>query len=463
MRILATIHDFPPSARGGSELYTYHLARKLQRQGHEVELLFAEESDGWAVERREHEGLPCAVLRRPIPRYHNLFGKQEPRVDRVLAERLSAFRPDVLHVNHLLHLSTDIARLAHLHGVPVVFTLHDYWLRCPRITLLDSAERICETATTGKCVRCCRDLYSRFVRYPLRTGVAGLVDRAKSRAKLALWGALETPPAYQRMRAREEAMRKLVPDVDTWIAPSRFLRQAMINWGLPAERIRLLPHGMSRVGFDPSRRARRDGRLRFGYVGTISRHKGVHVLLEAFRGLREADLVIYGRRAPRFYAPYGDVLAQGNVHVMGLLLDDAKPDAYAALDALIVPSIWFENAPLTIREAFLAGVPVICSDIGGMKEAVTDGVDGFHFRVGRADDLRRLIRRCIEDPAGLRGLRPRPEDVPGMPDHVRSHLVPRYAELIAAQREGHPPARPGRAGEGGVEGAPMAPLRGVQE
>ena len=70
------------------------------------------------------------------------------------------------------------------------------------------------------------------------------------------------------------------------------------------------------------------------------------------------------------------------------------------VDWVIVPSIWWENSPLVIQEAFHFGRPVICSDIGGMAEKVADGVDGLHFRANDATSLAETMRRAMED-AGL--------------------------------------------------------------
>jgi len=79
--------------------------------------------------------------------------------------------------------------------------------------------------------------------------------------------------------------------------------------------------------------------------------------------------------------------------------------ALASMDALVVPSIWPENSPLVIHEAFLAGVPVVASRIGGIPEVVEDGRSGLLFEPGNATDLARVLKRIIAEPDLLRRLR----------------------------------------------------------
>jgi glycosyltransferase involved in cell wall biosynthesis len=105
----------------------------------------------------------------------------------------------------------------------------------------------------------------------------------------------------------------------------------------------------------------------------------------------------------------------------------------AAIDWVVVPSIWWENSPLVIQEAFAHGRPVICSDIGGMAEKVTHGVNGLHFRAGDPRSLADVIRRAVEDPGlwdDLRAGIPAPYE---MDRHV-PRMTSLYRELLEARR-----------------------------
>ena len=177
--------------------------------------------------------------------------------------------------------------------------------------------------------------------------------------------------------------------VDVFVSPSRFLRERFVRWGLPAERIvvipnavPLLPGGGDGTGAQPRRSA-------FGCFGNVSRSKGTFLALEAVRllterGRTEVSLAIHGDPvfpSDAFRASFEQWLAQASPNAThhGAYTRTNLRALLESVAWVVVPSIWWENAPLVIREAFQAGRPVICSDIGGMAESVRDGVDGLHF------------------------------------------------------------------------------------
>src|SRR5439155_26694905 len=118
-----------------------------------------------------------------------------------------------------------------------------------------------------------------------------------------------------------------------------------------------------------------------------------------------------------------------NVRFMGRIENAALPAAFAELDLLIVPSLWFENSPLTIHEAFLAGVPVLTADRGGMAELVEDGKSGLHFHMGDADDLRRQLLRVVREPGLLESLRLEPPRVKTIEEDAAA-MEERYGLLL---------------------------------
>jgi Glycosyltransferase len=430
MKVLLVHSNFLPYVRAGSEIYTFYLAEELQNNGIEVEVLFARKGTESYVERACFEEISCTILNRPLDNNEGLFHEEDAWTDEMFSNCLRRFQPDIVHVNHLFRLSVNIPKIAKAQNKPVVFTLHDYWLRCARFTLLDSREQRCESAGPMKCALCCRELYTKYPLYR-NHGKRNPLNSLKSFVKLALWSMMELPFAHGRMKSRDSAMREMMNFVDAWISPSQFLLERMVEWGLPREKVMFLRYGFKGSVFNRyGARSERRGRLQFAYVGTLSRHKGVHLLLEAFRGIKNADLHIYGDFRNQFFADYESVVSQANVFVRGVLEDEEKGGAFEQMDALIVPSIWVENSPLTIQEAFLAGVPVICSGIGGMKELVREGRDGFHFVTNSAKDLRSLIQGLVEDPYRLRKLTPSTSDVVRIEDHVKAKIIPLYRNLL---------------------------------
>ncbi|MBO9384746.1 MAG: glycosyltransferase, partial [Roseiflexus sp.] len=170
-------------------------------------------------------------------------------------------------------------------------------------------------------------------------------------------------------------------------------------------------------GLDLSRFAgierRNDERiLRIGFIGQIAPHKGVHLLIRAFRALRpkaqRLELHIYGGLTTNpAYINQLRRLAGGDdrIYFHGRVENTRVPDVLANLDVAVVPSIWYENAPIAILEAHAAGTPVVTTGIGGMADLVRDGVDGLHFRFNDAADLARVLQRLIDEPELLSRLR----------------------------------------------------------
>jgi len=190
--------------------------------------------------------------------------------------------------------------------------------------------------------------------------------------------------------------------------------------------------------FEPAPAERSRGPVRFGYIGALHPQKGIELLIESFRDIGgNATLDVFGSA---FASPISDSYLQR-------IRERAAPEAtfhgaydngdvaaiLARFDMLIVPSLWYENSPLTIHEAFMAGTPVITADEGGMAELVRDGISGLHFRLGDAADLRNKIRSVVEDPDSVTRLR---EGIP----HVKSieedaaQTLDRYRDVAATTR-----------------------------
>ena len=213
---------------------------------------------------------------------------------------------------------------------------------------------------------------------------------------------------------RAAAVRELFQWVDCFIAPSEFLRSKFVEYGVSPEKIVFSDYGIhvSRR-YDNPRKPEHP--IRFTYIGTLVEHKGLHVLLEAFNGLPKeaAVLNVYGdlTEFAGYVSRLRSMIAHPGIALRGRAENRDIPAILAQTDVLVVPSIWFENSPITIHEAFLAQVPVITSRFGGMADLVRDGINGSLFEVGNAGDLRRRLLRCVESPDFIRSQRPDPQSV----------------------------------------------------
>ncbi len=211
--------------------------------------------------------------------------------------------------------------------------------------------------------------------------------------------------------ARADYLLETLQSVNAIISPSRFLREMFIESGLEPERILFMRQGHNSHSHPSSKIVRPSPTvLRVGYLGQIADIKGVHVLLEAARSTASAALEVrvYGdpQTHPHYTRRLERIIAEDpRLHMMGLYKRNDLSAVLSSCDVIVVPSLWYENSPNVILEAFAHGVPVIASNVGGMAELVQDGMNGLHFQLGSVSDLSRQIKRLLNEPLLLQTLR----------------------------------------------------------
>jgi glycosyltransferase involved in cell wall biosynthesis len=208
--------------------------------------------------------------------------------------------------------------------------------------------------------------------------------------------------------------------------------------GIPEHKIKLSRNGLpGRLLPDLSKT--KSEKIRFAFIGTIIPAKGLHVLIEAFNGIKNenAELKIYGKLYA--YAGFESYLPSlrknienRNIKFMAEFNNADVADVFREIDVLIVPSIWNENAPLVIQEAFSARTVVIASNIGGIPELVNDGINGLLFRAGDAQDLREKIECLAQDQELFRRLQFNIKQAKSMADHA-GELEEVYSNLAGSQ------------------------------
>ena len=392
-KIVQVIHGYPPRYNAGSEVYTQSLCRTLAARN-EIHVFTREEDpfrDDYAV-REEHDGADTRVRLHVVnvPRSRDRY--RHAGVDRRFAELLDRVDPDVVHVGHLNHLSTSLLREAALREIPVVYTLHDFWIMCPRGQFMQMQPTdgelwaACDGQSHEKCARRC---YSRYF-----SGASEELDEDVSHWRR--W-------VERRMRH----VREMAELVDVFVAPSASLaRRFHEQYGLPATKIVHLDYGFDRTRLHGRRRGAGEP-FTFGYIGTHIPAKGIQLLLRAFGELpAPLRLRIWGR-------PHGqdtDALcaaAQALPNDAGLRVEwlpeyaneNIVRDVFDRVDSIVVPSIWVENSPLVIHEALQARVPVITANAGGMAELVEHEVNGLLFDFRDAMSLARQMRHLAAEPA----------------------------------------------------------------
>lgn len=398
MRVLQVVHELPTDTLGGTELYTVELAERLGRN-HEVKI--AAPSDGPAA----IDGVPVRSLPATETQEDDgLSGTVRPDVDARVADVLDSFDPDIVHLQHFKGLSSSIPNLCAERNVACVATLHDFWTLCHREHLYRPEGTLCSgPESVAKCADCYRAAAK-------RTKTDGGNERVSARRSVD--GRYRVP-----VERRRNKLSEALAATDLLISPSAFLRETFVEYGTDPDDIVIRRNGIAVKRFEDTGFAQAEP-LRFGYAGRIAESKGVHLLLEAFRRVEgDVRLDVFGAFDPdRSYHSRLARSADDRVRFHGRYDDTASP--YRTMDVLVLPSLWYENSPLVIQEAFASGVPVVTGDVGGMAELVADGRDGLTFEVGNADSLAETLRTLAESPERVERLRRGVEKPKSLDEHA---------------------------------------------
>jgi glycosyltransferase involved in cell wall biosynthesis len=364
VRVLLVGNHWTPGP-GGAETMLVLTADLLREAGHEVvPLALAEET---TLPTPARDLLPTRRMPRTAVT-KAASGLWSRAAAGAVDAAVRRHRPDVAHVHHVYEgLTLAVLHVLHRRGVPVVMTLHDYRPVCPSFRLY----------TDGRpCTRCLGGDFSQVVRHHCLEG-----SRWRSVAAAA--------EAYAARRLR------WYDDVAVYLAPSRFLRDRVVEGGLAADRVRVVPNP---VAIPDSLPCPVDPPV-VVYTGRLVEEKGLHVLLDAARHLPGGVRVRVtgsGRLANDLASRVREERLPVDLLGAGTPAQVASELRRASVAAL--PATWWENCPMAILEAAAAGVPVVASAVGGIPDLVEDGHDGVLVPPGDSAALVRAISRLLADP-----------------------------------------------------------------
>lgn len=278
-------------------------------------------------------------------------------------------RPDVAHAHNIYHhLSPSVLRAVKQEGIPLFLTLHDVKILCPARTMWRHG-MVCEECRGGKIYnvvrhRCMKDSLALSSLMFLESGVHRLLHLYKH-------------------------------NVDKFISPSLFVMNKFIEWGWPADRFVHIRNFVDSAAYVPSYRP---GRA-FLYFGRLSGEKGLSTLVRA-AAMAKAPLWIVGTGPDQQELQVLADSLHADVTFFGYKMGDALWDLVRAARAIVVPSEWYENAPLSILEAYALGKPAIGARIGGIPEMVREGMTGRLFESENVQDLAEVLVSVAEKPDG---------------------------------------------------------------
>ena len=451
MRVLLTSHQFLPKYSFGTEKLTFECGRELLKRGHSVHVLTSEPAS-LAIPQNSHwdydyQGLKVrlfglSVGETPDPLRYEF---DNPDMAANMRGYIEEVRPDVVHVWHAGRLSGSIIKTAKELGLPVVFTATDFWSICRVIHLrrADTGE-LCTgpNRLATNCLRC----------YIARTNAPQEAKNKylhKSDLELGLYTTLANAPILRslgkgkRIRAVTQRIRFLketINSVDRVIAPTKIMRDMLLRNGIKPHLLRVSRYGIETSHITAAPQSpERPPTMRFGFMGGIVRHKGLHTLIKAFRGipaLMPAELKIYGDtgRDPKYFEELKQLAGEDRrIRFMGPFEGEKVGWILSEVDVLVVPSSWYENTPLVIYEAFASGTPVIGTDLGGISEVIEHGKNGLLFKMEDAKDLNAQLLRFVLEPELLAKMRKHIKPPRSVSDSV-DELEETYAELLIPRK-----------------------------
>lgn len=327
------------------------------------------------------DGKPNEVLASPPPVDHfTLLSRDLRLLDEMIGEIVDMHQPTIAHIQHFAFWGVDIVRLLKRRGIPVIMTLHEFLLICHRDgQMLTTSGKLCNRSSPIACANC----------YPQYS--AG------------------------QFFMRQKVLLKLLEGVDAFISPSQFLADRFVAWGIDSSRIHVIENplcaahlGEADVIAATKSPLRSGGRLRLGYFGQVTPYKGVDVLLRAVDALPEKikekiSVSIYGGLVEGLSNAFQDAIKDitlRNATSIEWLGPYASHDVISLMrevDWVVMPSIWWENSPVVLQEALIAGCGILCSRLGGMEEKVQNADISASFRAGSAQDLARVIAQLVEE------------------------------------------------------------------
>lgn len=401
-------NGFPPEGQWGTEFYTHQLACGLQGRGRKVAVFLPvrdPQAQRYSLRRSERHGLDLFELvncgdpgKSFRDSYHNAG------VERAFAEALDEFRPEVVHFNHFLWgLSIGLPRVAAEHGALVVATVTDLGLLCHRGQFFDASLAVCGGPSShANCARC--------VREPSKhdAGALELLARRVAVRGAARVGGLGRIVVAGDLERRAGEVAKAAAYIERWVFPTRALMEVFQAHGLAKESARVLPYGIDESAFELPRAAEAASGFRFSFLGQFMPHKGLEPLLGAVRLMESRlpesvapwSLRCWGHGSVGRHQLYAErafeqVRSSRRVVDAGCFPPLDAPRVMAQTDALVVPSLWMENAPLTVLQARAAGVPVIASDVSGVREVLDPARHGVLVPPGDVRALADAMRSAI--------------------------------------------------------------------
>lgn len=380
--------------RGGSESYMLYLSEHLGKIGHEVEYfgMYDEKnivgnSKALYTQNMDFHARKLERFLYPLKIIYSFEAKRK------IMQVIDDFKPDIVHMNNInFQLTPSIIYGIKKKGIPLVQTVHDYQMICPNHLFYNFVKNI-------SCEECIKGSYTSCIKYKCIHGSV-----AKS-----IVGAIEGKLYY---------LLKAYKMVDLFICPSKFLEKKLLSArGYYKGKTKAIHNFIDKEKFANDNR-REDSYIVF--IGRFSKEKGIENIAGVAKLLPEYNFILAGS------GPDEGLLKDiENIRLAGFLGGDELTELMGNAKVLLLPSVWYENCPLSILEALCMGVPVVTMNSGGMAELVKDGVTGTLVNDSTPEGIALKLKETIENEDYYRKLR---ENCKKERENILS--VETYAELL---------------------------------
>lgn len=374
MKICIITNTFSPDLIGGSNIYTESISQELVNKNNEVIIIAADANKKGIVQESDNIRIyyfrpfniaTCSdvgkgnIFKQAIWTIFDIYNYYSYRKIHYI---LSKEKPDVVHIHTPLDITLSAFDAVKKLKLPLVLTTHDYLLLCRRVILLHNSGVICTKKNINPICKIYRNFTKKIV---------------NSKPNMVIF-------------------------------PSKFISDIFEkdNFFNKSEKV-ILPYPVRLNNYPTYQSKGRDsnnqGKFKILYVGSLSRHKGVDVLISAFKKIHDKDNIELSIIGTGRYEEYLKTMASNDKRIIfhGKIRNNDINKFYNNADILVIPSVWNEVLGIVILEAFSAGIPAIGSRIGGIPEVIKHNYNGFLFEPGNVDQIKTTLENLINKPSAL--------------------------------------------------------------
>jgi len=363
--------------RGGAERYYFEVTRLLEEHGHRVHCFSVKHESNLESPYSKYFGRPMSfdagqgLVTKLGTALRMLYSFENNKLMRRL---LSDYRVDIAHAHNIYHrVCPSVFDVLRKRNIPVVMTLHDYKLGCSTYNFYRDGHICTECLSAGRSRviknRCTKGSLAQSLFHYFEAEVHGLLD------------------IYAK-------------NVAFFICPSMFSLRKHAEIGVDEKKLVHIPNFINTAAYEPDYE-RHDYIL---FAGRLSGEKGIRTLLDAVKGIDVQLRIVGDGPMGDEYRAYAKDKKIDNVVFEGYRTGEDLKNLFRNASFLLLPSEWYENAPMTVLEAFAYGKPVVGSDIGGIPEMVVEGQTGLLFKPGDYMELREKINYLVSRPSTIIGM-----------------------------------------------------------